>query len=137
MNMQKGFTLIELMIVVAIIGLLSAIAFPSYTDYVRRGQITEATAALSDSRIKFEQFFQDHSTYVGATSFCPLSVDNFDFVCSASAAPDTYSITANGKNNLDGFIFSIDQNNSKTSSSTIWGDGSSKPCWITKKGGAC
>ena len=45
-KVHQGFTLIEVMIVVAIIGILSAIAMPSYTEYIRRGHRTEARASL-------------------------------------------------------------------------------------------
>src|SRR5690606_1858627 len=60
---NRGFTLIELMITVAIIAILAAVAVPSYQDYVRRGKVTEATATLAQFRIKMEQYFQDNQTY--------------------------------------------------------------------------
>ena len=66
MNKQSGFTLIELMIVVAIVGILATIAYPSYTDYVIRGRIPDATSGLAAKRVQMEQFFQDNRTYVGA-----------------------------------------------------------------------
>ncbi|MFZ2160591.1 MAG: prepilin-type N-terminal cleavage/methylation domain-containing protein [Sideroxyarcus sp.] len=142
MNMQKGFTLIELMIVMLIIGLLSAIAFPSYKNHVMRGQISQATAALSDARIKFEQFYQDNRTYANAElAYCPQPVGEFQFFCVVSAAVDTYSITANGNtdSNLDGFSYSINQNNDKSTliSTTVPGWGTGGACWITKQGGGC
>ena len=49
---QKGFSLIELMIVVAIIGVLAAIAMPNYNQYVTRSRITEGVAGLSDARVR-------------------------------------------------------------------------------------
>jgi prepilin-type N-terminal cleavage/methylation domain-containing protein len=57
MKIPKGFTLIELMIVVAVVGILTAIAVPSYTNYVIRGKIPEATSQLASKRVQMEQFF--------------------------------------------------------------------------------
>ena len=66
MRDQKGFTLIEMMITVAMVGILASIALPSYTSYVTRGRITEAVAGLAGMKVKLEQHFQDNRTYGGA-----------------------------------------------------------------------
>lgn len=65
MNMQKqrGFTLIELMIVVAVIGILSAVAYPSYTEYVRRGHRADARAGLLQAQLWMERAATATGTY--------------------------------------------------------------------------
>ena len=58
-NMQKGFTLIELMIVVAIIGILAAIAIPAYSDYTARAQMSEAMSLASGVRTSVSEYYQN------------------------------------------------------------------------------
>ena len=128
---QKGFTLIELMVVVAIIGILAAIVIPNYSDYVTRGKIAEAKSALAQGRVRMEQFYQDNRTYIGGP--CPAATTNFTYACS-NLALTTYTITATGINNLTAFSYTIDQANLK-GSTTPWGNNGT--CWVSKKGGAC
>jgi type IV pilus assembly protein PilE len=132
MKLNNGFTLVELMIVVAIIGILASVGYPAYTDHVTQGKLLDATSGLSDGRIKMEQFFQDNRTYIGGT--CPSATQYFRFVCS-NLSTTTYTITATGiPTNLSSFSYTINELNTKTSATT-WGDGAT--CWITKRGMTC
>ncbi len=126
---QLGFTLIELLITVTIVGILAAIAVPSYQNYIRRGQIEEATAALSSGRVSLEQFFLDNRTFAGAT--CPGSTSHFALTCRLTAT--TYTITATGSGASSGFAFTINEQNARSTSGP-WGSGA---CWIDRKGGTC
>jgi type IV pilus assembly protein PilE len=134
---QKGFTLIELMIVVAIIGILAAIVMPNYTDYVNRARATEATSALADMRIRMEQYFQDNRTYAGNNAvLCAApngtNTEFFGFACSSAPGATTYTIQALGTGVMLGYRYDIDQDNAKTSDTP---DGiADAPCWITKNG---
>ena len=141
MKKSSGFTLIEVMIVVAIIGILSAIAVPLYTDYITRSQLVEAHAGLQDYRVRMEQFYQDNRTYVGGgLGTCgatePTGAKNFKYDC---AAPDvnSYTATAAGSDGrVIGFTFTINQQNTRATTATAagWSAANMATCWITRKG---
>lgn len=134
MEVQRGFTLIELMITVAVIGILMAVAVPAYTDHVTRGKLVEGTSALSDGRVKMEQFFQDNRTYVGAPA--PAATTHFSYVAS-NLSTTTYTITATGIGNLSTFSYSIDETNTKRTTHAPAGWGAPATCWLRNKGGEC
>jgi type IV pilus assembly protein PilE len=149
MSAQRGFTLLELMIVVAVIGILAMVGLPGYSDYVKRGKIAEATSTLSDVRVKMEQYFLDNRTYVGADAAnlpCNATVlgmgkKHFTYVCGNLGAA-TYTVTATGVagEGMSGFTYTIDQVNARqtTAAPTGWAAAAMpKNCWITKKGGTC
>ena len=135
MKRHSGFSLIELMIVVAIIGILAGVALPSYQDYVRRGKVQEATSLLAANRVRLEQFFQDNRTYVGAT-LSTAGAKYFTYAFSAGPTATAYTITASGNasEGMTGYSYTIDQNNSKTS---LVSGTAGATCWIDKKGGSC
>jgi type IV pilus assembly protein PilE len=63
MKRQSGFTLIELMIVVAVVGILAAIAYPAYQDYVRKARRADAMNALAEIRIEQEKWRANNTTF--------------------------------------------------------------------------
>lgn len=152
MRVQRGFTLIEIMMVVVIISILAAIAVPAYTDYLRRGRISEAVNGLSDIRVRLEQFFQDNRSFPTNGAPCvasdaasvaanqirlPQNTDHFDFSCSNFAAA-TYTVTATGKGMMGGFSYTINQAGVRASAvSGVSGWAGNASCWVLKKGGSC
>lgn len=137
---QTGFTLIEALVTVAIIGILSAIAVPQYRDYITRGRIPEATTALSGKQIQLEQYFQDNRTYTGATA-CNDDTSTsqyFDFSCTNVSAT-TYTLRATGKQSMSGFTFSVNQAGAKSTDAVPadWSPPDPNNCWVTMKGGSC
>ncbi len=132
MKHVKGFTLIEVLVVVAIIGILATVALPAYNDYVTRGKLTEASTQLADGRVKMEQYFQDNRTYIGGP--CPAATRFFNLNCVTPTAT-TYTITATGiATPLNTFSYTINETNTKTSA-TPWGN--SATCWVMNKGARC
>lgn len=147
---QSGFTLIELMIVIVIIGVLAGIAIPAYNDYLMRARISEAVNGLSDMRVKMEQYFQDNRSYAGACAagtLAPLPADtkNFTFTCEnacgggATTLTDVgYQVRACGIGSAAGFVYTINQANVKTTEGVPAGWlGAPSNCWVLNKGGGC
>lgn len=135
---QSGFTLIELMVTVAIIGILAAIALPQYSDYVTRSKIPEATGGLSTKRVRIEAFYDNNRTYVGAPDCASDSTSSkyFTFSCSASSAT-AFTLQASGSGTMAGFTFTVNESNTKATTSVPSGWTSSANCWVTRKTGAC
>jgi len=153
MTRSHGFTLLEVMITVAIVAILAAIAIPSYSEYLRRSRVTEAFATLSGMRVKMEQYFQDNRSYAPgppATPACqappqvsvatkPADTVNFTYDCPALGA-NNYTVRAQGKAGtiVDGFTYTIDDQNVRTTvmvAPSTWP--SNGACWVTKRDGSC
>ncbi len=123
---ERGFTLIELMITVAIVAILAAIAYPSYTKYVQRGYRSEGIAMLNDAVARMERYYAQNNTYavtnltaLGFASATPLSQTG-RYQLSMAATATTYSFTAAplGQQMQDACgSLAIDQLGNKTSAS--------------------
>ena len=133
MSGAAGFSLIEVMIVVAILALLASIALPQYNEYVTRGRLVDSYAQLAGGRVRAEQFYQDNRTYVGMP--CPANTATSTFVCQSDAT--TYTITATGVGGIAGFVFTIDQANVRATTGAPGGWTANGACWIISKTGGC
>lgn len=139
----RGFTLIELMIVVAIVGILSMLAYPAYRDYVTRGSLTDAASGLTQARVDMEAYFQNFRTYApsaGATPPCQTPQTNGKFIiqCPATPSATAYKLTATSTEaNLSGFRFSVTQADVRATEAAPTGWNTCATKWLLRKGDAC
>jgi type IV pilus assembly protein PilE len=147
MPADRGFTLIELMITVAIVAILAAVALPSYSAYVQRANITDAVKGLSEMRLKMEQYFQDNRSWTPAAGIqpcqpgggapLPANTANFQFSCPVLGA-NTYSVAASGVGSMGAFSYTITESNVQATLGAP--PGWLAPCanhWLLKKADSC
>ena len=144
---NEGFTIIEIMIVIAVVAILAAIAIPSYRDYILRGKLVDAHNALSDFRVRQEQFYQDNRRYDDGGGNCGATAPTskyFTFACVPAATPaQTYVATATGiaAQGTSGFAFTINEANARattvTAPASTNGWSSNGACWVRAKSNVC
>ncbi len=134
----RGFTLLELMITVVVVGILAAIAYPSYTSHVAKSRRAEAQSELMRLATLLEQYRIDHKTYttdltkVGASASSYTVAKNAFTIAVASASRDKLTLratAATGQMKLDPGCATLTINEVGLKSATKKGGGASDACW--------
>jgi type IV pilus assembly protein PilE len=140
MNSERGFTLIEVMITVAIVAILAAVALPSYTAYVQRSRVPPALDALSSVATRLEQRYQDTGNYGNvagtACGVTTANTDNFTISCAldGTVGVQGYLLTATGSGPVAGYAYTLNHQGARAT--TAHPKGSNANCW-TMKGSVC
>lgn len=139
---DAGFSLVELMIALAVAAIIAAFAIPSYQGYLQRSYLPEASSGLLLTGLRLEQYYQDRRSYVG-DSGCGVALPaarHFIFSCTPAADGQSFVLTATGvqQDTMRGFAFTLDQQGNARTTALPEGWGTvPQPCWITKRGSGC
>ncbi len=128
-----GFTLIELMVAMAVAAILMGIALPSYNAYVTRSKVPAGLDALSAYATRMEQRYQDTGNYAngGACGVAVPTVDNFTLSCVLSGGGQGFTATATGSGPLAGYAYTINNNGVRVTTAHPRGTPATN-CWSTK-----
>src|SRR5687767_11397470 len=149
----RGFTLIEIMIAIVVVGILTAIALPQYNEFVMRSRIVDGTSAMNDFRTRMEQFFQDNRTYTSGGAACGVTAPPappapghdpnaaFDLTCGGADATG-YALSATGRSSkgMGAFTYTLTIAGgvlTKATTTVPAGWTAAANCWVTRKNGEC
>lgn len=108
MKRSSGFTLIEVMIVVVIVGILAAVAYPSYTEHVRKGKRAEAKAALLEGAQALERYYSINRTYRDGANIAAVyatqapATGTANYTIGAAGNQNTFTLTATATGTMAG-----------------------------------
>ena len=140
LSAESGFSLVELMVVVAIAAIIAAFALPSYRDHMLRSYLPEAGSGLQLTALRLEQYYQDHRSYLngGACGVTLPTSQRFTFSCAVPDDGQSFVLTATGMAAMQGFAFTIDQQGQTRTTALPDGWGTAPlACWIKKRGATC
>lgn len=135
---NRGFTLIEVLVTVAIVAILAAIAMPSYTAYVQRSRVPAALDALSSYFTRMEQRFQDTGSYAAGAN-CAVALPtaaNYTLSCVLVNAGQGYLATATGAGPMAGYAYTINHLGARATTAHPKG-APAAACWSIRGGAAC
>ncbi len=138
---QRGFTLVEIMVALAILALVAGLALPTYTDYVTRSRVPPALSALTAYATRLEQFYQDNGSYgaggCGSGMTAPTA-EKFTLSCALTNGGQGFTATATGESGsqVAGFSYTIDGQGNRRTTAHPKATGLPMTCW-TIKGTSC
>lgn len=140
-HLQVGFSLVEVMVALAIVAILTSVALPSYTAYVQRSRVPEALGVLSSFATRMEQRYQDGAanTYGAAGCAIDITLSNkapFAFNCALTNGGQGFLATATGLtgSSMAGYAYTITHQGARAT--TAHPKGANNTCW-TMKGTVC